>query len=213
MRVLRQVSNTVFFSCRKGYLLQGSISRTCMPNLTWSGFQPECIGKSTVTFVLQHIFLVKWKTHPSAEEFTLLCWLIVLFDPSHPLCLYVLWNLLLLHCDISLSYLSLFTSLPLQISVTRPFLSLSLFALFNLLVLPSFFLSSSSPPLQPAGATCPVWCASHWTAIPRLHAHLYVPVWLLFGRRIRAQDLQVWWKLDREAPSLCRYQPSCIPPK
>uniref|UniRef100_A0A674NBB4 CUB and Sushi multiple domains 2 n=1 Tax=Takifugu rubripes TaxID=31033 RepID=A0A674NBB4_TAKRU len=39
-----QVSSTVFFSCRKGYLLQGSISRTCMPNLTWSGFQPECIA-------------------------------------------------------------------------------------------------------------------------------------------------------------------------
>uniref|UniRef100_G3NWU6 CUB and Sushi multiple domains 2 n=1 Tax=Gasterosteus aculeatus aculeatus TaxID=481459 RepID=G3NWU6_GASAC len=38
-----QVS-TVFFSCRKGYLLQGSITRTCLPNLTWSGFQPECIA-------------------------------------------------------------------------------------------------------------------------------------------------------------------------
>uniref|UniRef100_A0A3B4AL78 Uncharacterized protein n=1 Tax=Periophthalmus magnuspinnatus TaxID=409849 RepID=A0A3B4AL78_9GOBI len=38
-----QVS-TVFFNCRKGYLLQGSISRTCLPNLTWSGFQPECIA-------------------------------------------------------------------------------------------------------------------------------------------------------------------------
>uniref|UniRef100_A0A8C6L3G6 CUB and Sushi multiple domains 2 n=1 Tax=Nothobranchius furzeri TaxID=105023 RepID=A0A8C6L3G6_NOTFU len=38
-----QVS-TMFFSCRKGYLLQGSISRTCLPNLTWSGFQPECIA-------------------------------------------------------------------------------------------------------------------------------------------------------------------------
>uniref|UniRef100_A0A672G2T7 CUB and sushi domain-containing protein 1-like n=1 Tax=Salarias fasciatus TaxID=181472 RepID=A0A672G2T7_SALFA len=39
-----QISSTVFFSCRKGYLLQGSISRTCLPNLTWSGFQPECIA-------------------------------------------------------------------------------------------------------------------------------------------------------------------------
>uniref|UniRef100_A0A8C2WMG0 CUB and Sushi multiple domains 2 n=1 Tax=Cyclopterus lumpus TaxID=8103 RepID=A0A8C2WMG0_CYCLU len=38
-----QVS-TVFFNCRKGYLLQGSITRTCLPNLTWSGFQPECIA-------------------------------------------------------------------------------------------------------------------------------------------------------------------------
>uniref|UniRef100_A0A8C9Y1H6 CUB and Sushi multiple domains 2 n=1 Tax=Sander lucioperca TaxID=283035 RepID=A0A8C9Y1H6_SANLU len=39
-----QISSTVFFNCRKGYLLQGSISRTCLPNLTWSGFQPECIA-------------------------------------------------------------------------------------------------------------------------------------------------------------------------
>ncbi|KAM3842919.1 CUB and sushi domain-containing protein 1-like, partial [Diretmus argenteus] len=38
------ISSTVFFNCRKGYLLQGSISRTCLPNLTWSGFQPECIA-------------------------------------------------------------------------------------------------------------------------------------------------------------------------
>uniref|UniRef100_A0A8C5CBQ3 CUB and Sushi multiple domains 2 n=1 Tax=Gadus morhua TaxID=8049 RepID=A0A8C5CBQ3_GADMO len=36
--------STVYFSCRKGYLLQGSISRACLPNLTWSGFQPECIA-------------------------------------------------------------------------------------------------------------------------------------------------------------------------
>lgn len=63
-RVLQQVSSTVFFSCRKGYLLQGSISRTCMPNLTWSGFQPECIGKSTVTFVSrQRVF----QTYPSVK--------------------------------------------------------------------------------------------------------------------------------------------------
>uniref|UniRef100_A0A8C7XQX3 CUB and Sushi multiple domains 2 n=1 Tax=Oryzias sinensis TaxID=183150 RepID=A0A8C7XQX3_9TELE len=39
-----QIGSTVFFNCRKGYLLQGSISRTCLPNLTWSGFQPECIA-------------------------------------------------------------------------------------------------------------------------------------------------------------------------
>ncbi|XP_067112326.1 CUB and sushi domain-containing protein 2 [Osmerus mordax] len=39
-----QISSTVFFSCRNGYLLQGSITRTCLPNLTWSGLQPECIA-------------------------------------------------------------------------------------------------------------------------------------------------------------------------
>lgn len=110
---------------------------------------PSALVSQQSLLYCSSIFLVKWKTHPSAEEFTLLCWLIVLFDPSHPLCLYFLWNLLLLHCDISLSYLSLFTSLPLQISVTRPFLSLSLFALFNLLVLPSFFLPPAHHCSQP----------------------------------------------------------------
>lgn len=43
---LKQIGSTVFYSCRKGYLLLGSISRTCLPNLTWSGMPPECIGKN-----------------------------------------------------------------------------------------------------------------------------------------------------------------------
>ncbi|KPP78874.1 CUB and sushi domain-containing protein 1-like [Scleropages formosus] len=38
------IGSIVFFSCRKGYLLQGSTTRTCLPNLTWSGVQPECIA-------------------------------------------------------------------------------------------------------------------------------------------------------------------------
>lgn len=41
----KQIGSSVFYSCRKGYLLLGSISRTCLPNLTWSGMPPECIGK------------------------------------------------------------------------------------------------------------------------------------------------------------------------
>ncbi|MGH0178932.1 UNVERIFIED_CONTAM: hypothetical protein FKN15_000463 [Acipenser sinensis] len=32
----------LFYSCKKGYLLQGSTTRTCLPNLIWSGVQPEC---------------------------------------------------------------------------------------------------------------------------------------------------------------------------
>ncbi|XP_036397589.1 CUB and sushi domain-containing protein 1-like [Megalops cyprinoides] len=39
-----QIGSTLLFSCRKGYLLQGSVSRTCLPNLTWSGTQPECVA-------------------------------------------------------------------------------------------------------------------------------------------------------------------------
>ncbi|MEE6484219.1 hypothetical protein FKM82_013795 [Ascaphus truei] len=38
-----QVGGTVLFKCQKGYLLQGSTTRTCFPNLTWSGMQPECV--------------------------------------------------------------------------------------------------------------------------------------------------------------------------
>ncbi|XP_043915904.1 CUB and sushi domain-containing protein 1-like [Protopterus annectens] len=37
-----QVGSVVSFRCEKGYLLQGSTTRTCLPNLTWSGIQPEC---------------------------------------------------------------------------------------------------------------------------------------------------------------------------
>ncbi|XP_061452290.1 CUB and sushi domain-containing protein 2 isoform X5 [Rhineura floridana] len=38
-----QVGSVIYFKCHKGYLLQGSTTRTCLPNLTWSGVQPDCI--------------------------------------------------------------------------------------------------------------------------------------------------------------------------
>uniref|UniRef100_F6THN8 CUB and Sushi multiple domains 2 n=1 Tax=Ornithorhynchus anatinus TaxID=9258 RepID=F6THN8_ORNAN len=38
-----QVGSLLFFKCQKGYLLQGSTTRTCLPNLTWSGVQPDCV--------------------------------------------------------------------------------------------------------------------------------------------------------------------------
>ncbi|XP_045432188.1 CUB and sushi domain-containing protein 1 isoform X1 [Pipistrellus kuhlii] len=38
-----EVGSTVFFRCRKGYHVQGSTTRTCLANLTWSGTQTECI--------------------------------------------------------------------------------------------------------------------------------------------------------------------------
>ncbi|XP_058853305.1 CUB and sushi domain-containing protein 2-like [Acipenser ruthenus] len=37
-----QIGSMLFYSCKKGYLLQGSTTRTCLPNLIWSGVQPEC---------------------------------------------------------------------------------------------------------------------------------------------------------------------------
>ncbi|NWY07496.1 CSMD1 protein, partial [Nothoprocta ornata] len=38
-----EVGSTVFFRCRKGYHIQGSTTRSCLANLTWSGIQSECI--------------------------------------------------------------------------------------------------------------------------------------------------------------------------
>lgn len=38
----------VSFQCQPGHLIQGSSSRTCQPDLTWSGTQPECIRKRTI---------------------------------------------------------------------------------------------------------------------------------------------------------------------
>ncbi|XP_037548906.1 CUB and sushi domain-containing protein 3 [Nematolebias whitei] len=38
-----KVGSVVSFQCHPGHLLQGSSSRTCQPDLTWSGTQPECI--------------------------------------------------------------------------------------------------------------------------------------------------------------------------
>ncbi|XP_043916396.1 CUB and sushi domain-containing protein 1-like [Protopterus annectens] len=41
-----EVGNAVSFKCRKGYHIQGSTSRVCLPNLSWSGIQPECLPHS-----------------------------------------------------------------------------------------------------------------------------------------------------------------------
>ncbi|XP_067355858.1 CUB and sushi domain-containing protein 3 isoform X7 [Channa argus] len=38
-----KVGSVVSFQCQPGHLIQGSSSRTCQPDLTWSGTQPECI--------------------------------------------------------------------------------------------------------------------------------------------------------------------------
>ncbi|XP_074185389.1 CUB and sushi domain-containing protein 1 isoform X1 [Rhinolophus sinicus] len=38
-----EVGSAVYFRCRKGYHVQGSTTRTCLANLTWSGIQTECV--------------------------------------------------------------------------------------------------------------------------------------------------------------------------
>lgn len=195
-----QISSTVFFSCRKGYLLQGSISRTCLPNLTWSGFQPECIGKYSLHILLQ-IYMYVSRSGKLKLEQSLLEWKSVA-DKSH-ICF--LDPTLLPHLFFPFSlpqhFLSVAPLIPVPCTSLTPTLTC--------LLLPSSLVSlihSSSTPLQPARAASPVWCESHWIAIPWLHAHLYMSAGILLGRWIRAQDLQVRWELDRETTSLCRYK-------
>ncbi|XP_061076047.1 LOW QUALITY PROTEIN: CUB and sushi domain-containing protein 3-like [Conger conger] len=38
-----KVGSVIHFQCQAGYLLQGSTTRLCQPDFTWSGSQPECI--------------------------------------------------------------------------------------------------------------------------------------------------------------------------
>uniref|UniRef100_A0AAQ4NQP8 CUB and Sushi multiple domains 3a n=1 Tax=Gasterosteus aculeatus aculeatus TaxID=481459 RepID=A0AAQ4NQP8_GASAC len=38
-----KVGSRVDFQCQQGHLLQGSTTRLCLPDLTWTGIQPRCI--------------------------------------------------------------------------------------------------------------------------------------------------------------------------
>lgn len=52
-----QIGSKISFKCRKNYHILGSTTRTCLENLTWSGTQPECIGKREQCALLMNIFL------------------------------------------------------------------------------------------------------------------------------------------------------------
>uniref|UniRef100_G3NSP0 CUB and Sushi multiple domains 3a n=1 Tax=Gasterosteus aculeatus aculeatus TaxID=481459 RepID=G3NSP0_GASAC len=41
-----KVGSRVDFQCQQGHLLQGSTTRLCLPDLTWTGIQPRCIPHS-----------------------------------------------------------------------------------------------------------------------------------------------------------------------
>uniref|UniRef100_A0A4W6EIB6 CUB and Sushi multiple domains 3 n=1 Tax=Lates calcarifer TaxID=8187 RepID=A0A4W6EIB6_LATCA len=41
-----KVGSRVDFQCQQGHLLQGSTTRLCLPDLTWTGIQPACIPHS-----------------------------------------------------------------------------------------------------------------------------------------------------------------------
>uniref|UniRef100_A0A3Q2YTB4 CUB and Sushi multiple domains 3 n=1 Tax=Hippocampus comes TaxID=109280 RepID=A0A3Q2YTB4_HIPCM len=38
-----KVGSKVDFECQEGHILQGSITRLCLPDLTWTGIQPTCV--------------------------------------------------------------------------------------------------------------------------------------------------------------------------
>ncbi|KAI4811495.1 hypothetical protein KUCAC02_014399, partial [Chaenocephalus aceratus] len=41
-----KVGSRIDFQCQQGHLLQGSTTRLCLPDLTWTGVQPSCIPHS-----------------------------------------------------------------------------------------------------------------------------------------------------------------------
>lgn len=45
VRCLEQVGSRIDFQCQQGHLLQGSTTRLCLPDLTWTGTQPTCVRK------------------------------------------------------------------------------------------------------------------------------------------------------------------------
>lgn len=45
LSVCGQVGSRVDFQCQQGHILQGSTTRLCLPDLTWTGIQPTCVRK------------------------------------------------------------------------------------------------------------------------------------------------------------------------
>ena len=50
-------NDRVFFDCDVGYNLDGSVSRTCQDNGTWSGTQPTCAGQLNTRLVECYLFI------------------------------------------------------------------------------------------------------------------------------------------------------------
>lgn len=93
LSVCGQVGSRVDFQCQQGHLLQGSTTRLCLPDLTWTGIQPTCIRECLFIMLSRCIFISLclhlfsfpfW--HPVSVY--LHCWLLrhFLFFPS-TLCL------------------------------------------------------------------------------------------------------------------------------
>lgn len=57
LSVCGQVGSRVDFQCQQGHLLQGSTTRLCLPDLTWTGIQPRCIRECSVSHALHSILV------------------------------------------------------------------------------------------------------------------------------------------------------------
>lgn len=66
LSVCGQVGSRVDFQCQQGHILQGSTTRLCLPDLTWTGIQPACICKCLFLSALSRsLFLSVISSDPS----------------------------------------------------------------------------------------------------------------------------------------------------
>lgn len=57
LSVCGQVGSRIDFQCQQGHLLQGSTTRLCLPDLTWTGIQPTCIRECLFIILSCYIFI------------------------------------------------------------------------------------------------------------------------------------------------------------
>lgn len=57
LSVCGQVGSRVDFQCQQGHLLQGSTTRLCLPDLTWTGIQPTCIRECLFIMLSRSVFI------------------------------------------------------------------------------------------------------------------------------------------------------------
>ena len=74
LSVCGQVGSRLDFQCQQGHLLQGSTTRLCLPDLTWTGIQPTCIRECLFIMLSCYIFVsLCFLTLPSGTLSLLIC--------------------------------------------------------------------------------------------------------------------------------------------
>uniref|UniRef100_A0A3Q2Q9C4 CUB and Sushi multiple domains 3 n=1 Tax=Fundulus heteroclitus TaxID=8078 RepID=A0A3Q2Q9C4_FUNHE len=73
-----KVGSRVDFQCQQGHILQGSTTRLCLPDLTWTGIQPTCVRKCLFCMLSLYLQI----TFPVFGLFTL----VLCPSPPHPPC-------------------------------------------------------------------------------------------------------------------------------